>query len=227
MTKLWDCGTMQRSPQAGSHPPLPPLCGGRCPGGAEGGAGPAQPPCQPGHTRNSTAPLDVVQRTFHNAATTGNPVHITDYRLYPAIQAQPSECAKVLSSVQPFDRAADALAEANRVWTVGIGTSYNAATVAAWMLRTAGLDARAITSMEFAFWPPLAVGDAVLLFAHTDARPTPANHSTFASSAPRRPWSSPRSTPDSISIASRRRSPHSTRPSRTHPRCTRSHTRPR
>ena len=95
------------------------------------------------------------------------PASITDYRLYPAIQAQPSECAKVLSSVQPFDRAADALATASRVWTVGIGTSYNAATVAAWMLRAAGLNARPITSMEFAFWPPLAAGDAVLLFAHT------------------------------------------------------------
>ena len=95
------------------------------------------------------------------------PASITDYRLYPAVQAQPSECAKVLSSVQPFDRAADALAAASRVWTVGIGTSYNAATVAAWMLRAAGLNARPITSMEFAFWPPLAAGDAVLLFAHT------------------------------------------------------------
>ena len=92
---------------------------------------------------------------------------ISDYRLYPAIQAQPSECAKVLSSVQPFDHAAATLADANRVWTVGIGTSYNAATTAAWMLRAAGLEARPITSMEFAFWPPLAAGDAVLLFAHT------------------------------------------------------------
>ena len=92
---------------------------------------------------------------------------VSDYRLYPAIQAQPSECAKVLSSAQPFDRAAQTLSEATRVWTVGIGTSYNAANAAAWMLRAAGLEARPLTSFEFATWPAVSDGDAVLLFAHT------------------------------------------------------------
>ncbi|MCY3559499.1 MAG: hypothetical protein OXH13_12785 [Chloroflexi bacterium] len=92
---------------------------------------------------------------------------VSDYRLYPAIQAQPSECAKVLSSAQPFDRAAQTLSEATRVWTVGIGTSYNAANAAAWMLRAAGLEARPLTSFEFAAWPAVSDGDAVLLFAHT------------------------------------------------------------
>lgn len=94
-------------------------------------------------------------------------VSVTDYRLYPAIQAQPSECAKLLSSAQPFDRAAQTLSDATRVWTVGIGTSYNAANAASWMLRAAGLEARPLTSFEFATWPPLTDGDAVLLFAHT------------------------------------------------------------
>ena len=94
-------------------------------------------------------------------------VSINDYRLYPAIQAQPSECAKVLSSAQPVARAAQTLADASRVWTVGIGTSFNAANAASWMLRAAGLEARPLTSFEFASWPPLAEGDAVLLFAHT------------------------------------------------------------
>ncbi len=89
------------------------------------------------------------------------------YRLYPAIQAQPSECAKLLSSAQPFSRAAEQLGHASRVWTVGIGTSYNAANAASWMLRAAGLEARPLTSFEFATWPPLADADAVLLFAHT------------------------------------------------------------
>lgn len=92
---------------------------------------------------------------------------ITDYRLYPAIQAQPSECAKVLSSAQPFERAASVLSGASRVWTVGIGTSFNAANAAAWMLRAAGLEARTLTSSEFVLYPSAADGDAVLLFAHT------------------------------------------------------------
>ena len=103
-------------------------------------------------------------------------VSVTDYRLYPAIQAQPSECAKVLSSAQPFERAAQTLAEASRVWTVGIGTSFNAANAASWMLRAAGLEARPLTSFEFAAYPPLADGDAVLLFAHT-GRKTYSGHS--------------------------------------------------
>ena len=94
-------------------------------------------------------------------------VSVTDYRLYPAIQAQPSECAKVLSSAQPFEQAANTLSEATRVWTVGIGTSFNAANAASWMLRAAGLEARPLTSFEFATWPPVAEGEAVLLFAHT------------------------------------------------------------
>ena len=93
--------------------------------------------------------------------------NVTDYRLYPAIQAQPSECAKVLSSVQPFERAAQTLSAATRVWTVGIGTSYNAANAASWMLRAAGLEARPLTSFVFATWPSVSDGDAVLLFAHT------------------------------------------------------------
>ena len=94
-------------------------------------------------------------------------VSIIDYRLYPAIQAQPSECAKVLSSAQPFERAAQTLAAASRVWTVGIGTSFNAANAASWMLRATGLDARPLTSFEFATWPTVSEGEAVLLFAHT------------------------------------------------------------
>ena len=92
---------------------------------------------------------------------------VSDYRLYPAIQAQPSECAKLLSSAQPFERAAATLSQASRVWTVGIGTSFNAANAASWMLRAAGLEARPLTSFEFAAWPTVADGDAVLLFAHT------------------------------------------------------------
>ncbi|MCY3732763.1 MAG: SIS domain-containing protein [Chloroflexi bacterium] len=94
-------------------------------------------------------------------------VSVTDYRLYPAIQAQPSECAKLLRSAQPFDRAAATLADATRVWTVGIGTSYNAANAASWMLRAAGLEARPLTSFEFATWPAVSDDEAVLLFAHT------------------------------------------------------------
>ncbi len=92
---------------------------------------------------------------------------VRSYRLYPAIQAQPAECARLLKDVQPIARAAEALIGAERVWTVGIGTSFNAANAASWMLRAAGLATRALTSFEFVTWPVIAPGDAVLLFAHT------------------------------------------------------------
>lgn len=103
-------------------------------------------------------------------------VSVNDYQLYPAIRSQPRKCEAVLGSAQPFEQAASTLAGAARVWTVGIGTSFNAANAAAWMLRAAGLEARPLTSLEFATWPPVSEGDAVLLFAHT-GRKTWSGHS--------------------------------------------------
>ena len=44
------------------------------------------------------------------------------------------------------------------------------------MLRAAGLEARPLTSFEFATWPTVSDGDAVLLFAHT-GRKTYSGHS--------------------------------------------------
>ncbi len=118
-------------------------------------------------SENPTLPLPLEEGRGEGSGKQRPMLSVTDYRLYPAIQAQASECAKLLSSVQPFDRAAQTLSKATRVWTVGIGTSFNAANAASWMLRAAGLEARPLTSFEFATWPTVSDGDAVLLFAHT------------------------------------------------------------
>jgi glutamine---fructose-6-phosphate transaminase (isomerizing) len=59
------------------------------------------------------------------------------------------------------------------VFTVGIGTSYHAALVGAWLLRAAGSDARAISSFDFALYPAsvdLSAEDAVVVLAHTGVK---------------------------------------------------------
>ena len=56
---------------------------------------------------------------------------IEDYRLYEAIRRQPAELTRLLDASEPIDLAADALGGARRVFCIGIGTSWNAASVAA------------------------------------------------------------------------------------------------
>ena len=59
------------------------------------------------------------------------------------------------------------------MFTVGIGTSYHAALVGAWLLRAAGSDARAISSFDFAVYPEacdLTAEDAVIVMAHSGVK---------------------------------------------------------
>lgn len=74
--------------------------------------------------------------------------------------------------------AADRLAGARRVVLTGIGTSYHAALVGAWLFRAAGLDARAVLASDLARYPaavapPLGPGDAVVVLAHTGVKSDP------------------------------------------------------
>lgn len=96
---------------------------------------------------------------------------IADFRLYAAIRRQPEELDRLLSASEPVDLAADALEGARRVFTVGIGTSWHAALVAADLLRAAGLDARAWSSYDFALYPPdVGSGDAAVVFTHSGVK---------------------------------------------------------
>jgi glucosamine--fructose-6-phosphate aminotransferase (isomerizing) len=93
---------------------------------------------------------------------------ISDYRLYEAIRRQPAELERLLTADEPIAAAARLLWEARRVFTVGIGTSSNAAAVAASMLGAAGLDARAWSSHDFVAYPPgLTADDAAIVFTHS------------------------------------------------------------
>ena len=106
------------------------------------------------------------------------PKSIADYRLYPAIQSQPVEASRLLQSDQDWSgRWPRAWTARPRVWCVGIGTSFNAARAASWMLRAAGHDARPVTSMEFAYWPNLRGGDAAVVSPTAAASSSPAHRS--------------------------------------------------
>ena len=96
------------------------------------------------------------------------PTDVTSYRMYDQIQRQPAELARLLTAPEAIDEAASLLAGASRVVTIGIGTSHNAAMVAAAMLGAAGLDARAWSAHNFATAPPRLGGDdAAVVFSHT------------------------------------------------------------
>lgn len=114
------------------------------------------------------------------------PVPTTDSKMYQTMLRQPAEIGRLLAEGGAgWDQARDAadrLAGADRIILAGIGTSYHAALVGGWLLRAAGLDARAITSFDLARYPnsfPLGPSDAVVVLAHTGVK-------TFSAEAMRR-----------------------------------------
>jgi glucosamine--fructose-6-phosphate aminotransferase (isomerizing) len=98
----------------------------------------------------------------------------TDSKMYQTMQRQPADIQRVLrEGWEQAERAAGILDPAQRVFVVGIGTSLHAAMVGAWLLRAAGLDARPVSSFDFALYPdsyPLTAGDAVVVMAHTGVK---------------------------------------------------------
>jgi glutamine---fructose-6-phosphate transaminase (isomerizing) len=93
------------------------------------------------------------------------------FHLYEAIQAQPQLIARVLARRREIARAADAIAEKERVTFVGIGTSLHAALVAeGWMRELSGgrVLGRAEQSFELVHRPIAFSGaDAVIVITHT------------------------------------------------------------
>src|SRR5258708_37768612 len=82
------------------------------------------------------------------AAVTTSPT--TDSAMYQTMHRQPDDLRRLLSEGwAPAAEAAQRLAGARRVFIVGIGTSYHAALVGAWLLRAAGSDARGVSSFDF------------------------------------------------------------------------------
>ena len=101
-------------------------------------------------------------------------VPTTDSKMYQTMQRQPAEIRRLVGEGwAQAEKAAALLAPARRVFVVGIGTSWHAAMVGAWLLRAAGLDARPVSSFDFALYPdsyPLEASDAVIVMAHTGVK---------------------------------------------------------
>jgi glucosamine--fructose-6-phosphate aminotransferase (isomerizing) len=94
--------------------------------------------------------------------------------MYQTIHRQPDDLRRILDDGwAAAEEAAERLKTASRIFTVGIGTSYHAALVGAWLFRAAGVDARAVSSFDFATFPhsfPLRPDDAVIVMAHTGVK---------------------------------------------------------
>src|SRR6202167_2908071 len=93
------------------------------------------------------------------------------FYVYEAIHAQPELIERVLAQRAPIERAADAVAQKERITFVGIGTSLHAARVAeSWMRQFTG--GRFLAHCEQSFellHHPIAFGarDAVIVITHT------------------------------------------------------------
>jgi glucosamine--fructose-6-phosphate aminotransferase (isomerizing) len=98
----------------------------------------------------------------------------TDSVMYQTMHRQPSDLRGLLDTGWgPAHEAAQRLVGARRVYTVGIGTSYHAALVGAWLLRAAGSDARAVSSFDFGLYSEsadLTSDDAVIVMAHSGVK---------------------------------------------------------
>ena len=100
-------------------------------------------------------------------------VPTTDSAMYETMRRQPADLRRLLDNWAPAEDAARRLAGAARVFLVGIGTSYHAALVGAWLLRAAGTDARAVSSFDFSVYPEsfaLGAHDAVVVLAHSGVK---------------------------------------------------------
>lgn len=87
--------------------------------------------------------------------------------LRATIASQPVEAARILADREPAERAAARLRDARRIFLVGTGTSFHGSLAGEQMLRSIGLDARAVPSFEFAAYPPPErPGDALVLLSH-------------------------------------------------------------
>src|SRR5437764_4835161 len=98
----------------------------------------------------------------------------TDSAMYRTMHRQPDEVRRLLATGwEPAREAAERLVEANRVFLVGVWTSYHAALVGSWLLRAAGADARALLSFDVAVYPETVIlrpDDAAIVLAHTGVK---------------------------------------------------------
>lgn len=93
------------------------------------------------------------------------------YHMYDEIQAQPEAVARSLDLVErDGGEIVTALRRARRIWVTGCGTSYHAAEVGAWMLRSFSrgeIDVQAMQAFDLAtYLPSFRADDAVIGLSH-------------------------------------------------------------
>ena len=94
--------------------------------------------------------------------------------MYLTMHRQPADLRRLLDTGwAQAEAAAHLVAPSGRLFIVGVGTSYHAALFGEWLFRSAGLDARAVLSFDFAAYPglyPLRPDDAVIVMAHSGTK---------------------------------------------------------
>ena len=86
--------------------------------------------------------------------------------LEETIQSQPDALEKLLRDT-PLSSAVSRLSGCSRIFVVGTGTSYHGALVGQYLLRSAGVEAWAVQSFEFANYPPsFKADDGLVLLSH-------------------------------------------------------------
>jgi glucosamine--fructose-6-phosphate aminotransferase (isomerizing) len=94
--------------------------------------------------------------------------------MYQTMHRQPEDLKRLMSEGwEPAKQAAEMLKDSKRVFITGIGTSYHAALMGEWLLKAAGVDARAIMSSDFALYfdsMGLRPDDAVIVMAHSGVK---------------------------------------------------------
>jgi glucosamine--fructose-6-phosphate aminotransferase (isomerizing) len=98
----------------------------------------------------------------------------TDFAMFSTMHRQASDVRRLMETGwAAAEEAAERLANARRVYVVGIGTSYHAALFGGWVLRATGSDAHTVSSFDFALYPDsfeLRAEDAVIVMAHSGVK---------------------------------------------------------
>lgn len=96
------------------------------------------------------------------------------FHMYGAIQAQPEAFARVVERNEAVvDGFAASISDSERLFIIGIGTSFHAARVGEHLVRAygGGLDVRVMHSFDFALYgPPLGPGDCVVAVSHRGSK---------------------------------------------------------
>ncbi len=91
--------------------------------------------------------------------------------LYRSIHAQPQAVRELLNDWDGPTQAAEKLAGTRRLLLTGIGTSFHAAIVGEYLMRSAGTDAWGLRSFEFVNYPrPLRADDGVIVISHRGSK---------------------------------------------------------